>query len=84
MRALNWALYGAALAFVAAALFGAVFFEIGALTNPNSDSRPADAWVAGAIFFGLGLGPRAALAAATVGFIAGWVSDAARAAKGKG
>ena len=76
--AVRGAILGAIAGVAVCALIGAVGFEIGALHRPNADLRPADAWLLGALWIGLGGGRFAAPAGAVVGLLVGWGRGARR------
>jgi hypothetical protein len=80
MKVLSSALTAAVLSAVAGvilcALAGAVWFEFGALREPNADLQPSTAWIAGFIWIGLGFGPYAAAGGAVIGLLVGRVRRA--------
>jgi hypothetical protein len=78
LSALRGAVFGALAGIMLCAIGGAIWFESDALRSPNADLRPDSAWMAGAIWIGIGLGPYAGAVGAVVGLVIGMFVGANR------
>jgi hypothetical protein len=83
LSALRGAVLGALAGVALCALGGAVWFESNALRSPNADLRPDSAWMAGAIWIGIGLGPYAGAVGAVVGLVIAMFVGANRSSAGE-
>lgn len=84
LPALRGAVFGALAGVMLCALGGAIWLESGALRSPNADLRPDSAWMAGAIWIGIGLGPYAGAVGAVVGLFIGMFVGVNRPSGGEG
>jgi hypothetical protein len=78
------AVFGALPGIMLCASGGAIAFESNALRSPNADLRPDSAWMAVAIWMGIGFGSIAGAVGADVGLLIGTFVGAIRSSGGEG